>query len=238
MTVWMRVGLAALVIAVMVLGARAIWDRGPQMVLAVEGDAEAISRALTILTARQTALAMPPRARHDETTGTIVLDLGGPVPTQEAIEILSRRGLVAIYAAAGTGVGGDCSDGVPEGAICLTHAAEDTTPVALVEQPVLEGDLVEDISVVDLGGAPLINVVLTADARAGLAKLTADQIGRVIALTIDDVIASAPIIRAPIETGKLTFSVASPEIARSLQVLLSHPPLPINVTRIVSEDDR
>jgi preprotein translocase subunit SecD len=50
-------------------------------------------------------------------------------------------------------------------------------------------------------GEPVLAIALTATSARDFAKLTANNVGRILDLSIDDAVVASPVIREPILTG-------------------------------------
>lgn len=89
------------------------------------------------------------------------------------------------------------------------------------------GDIACAVQGVDaLSAQPTVNLVLNDSGRDRLAKVTTDQVGRILAVVVDGTLLTAPVIREPILGGGLQISgLLSLAEARDLATKLGRPPI-------------
>jgi preprotein translocase subunit SecD len=78
---------------------------------------------------------------------------------------------------------------------------------------------------------PIVEAVLTSEARKAFAKLTLEHIGDIIELRVDGELLTSPVVQSPILDGKLVISGSMTTAeARSLAARLSDPGAVITLT--------
>ncbi|WP_343716149.1 hypothetical protein [Inquilinus sp.] len=85
-----------------------------------------------------------------------------------------------------------------------------------------------------LWGQPAVSLVLKDAARDRLAAFTESHVGKILAVTVDGALLTAPVIQSPIPDGRLQISgVESLAQAQDLARTLGRPPVP--ATRSLAE---
>lgn len=85
-----------------------------------------------------------------------------------------------------------------------------------------------------LWGQPTVSLVLKDAARDRLAAFTESHVGKILAVTVDGALLTAPVIQSPIPDGRLQISgVESLAQAQELARTLGRPPVP--ATRSLAE---
>jgi protein-export membrane protein SecD len=89
----------------------------------------------------------------------------------------------------------------------------------LLERPVRidGGDIVRAVRSRGPGGAPEVIVTLDADGKRRFAELTAATVGKKVAIVIDDVVHTAPIVQSPITGGRLTITIGGADPAAQVR---------------------
>lgn len=78
-----------------------------------------------------------------------------------------------------------------------------------------------------LWGQPTVSLVLKDAARGRLAAFTESHVGKILAVTVDGALLTAPVIRSPIPDGRLQITgVQSLAEAREFAGKLGRPPVP------------
>ena len=106
--------------------------------------------------------------------------------------------------------------------------SEDGSPILLEKKAVLTGnDLSDAKSGFDSSMMPDVNLTLNAEGTKKFAKLTAENVGRRLAIVLDGKVKSAPVIREPIATGNAQITGRfTVEEARDLALVLRAGALP------------
>ncbi len=106
--------------------------------------------------------------------------------------------------------------------------SEDGSPLLLEKKAVLTGnDLSDAKSGFDSSMMPDVNLTLNAEGTKKFARLTAENVGRRLAIVLDGKVKSAPVIREPIATGNAQITGRfTVEEARDLALVLRAGALP------------
>lgn len=108
--------------------------------------------------------------------------------------------------------------------------------VAVRRPAIVSGRMVADANAMfdELGG-PAVIVRFDAAGRRRFARATGDNVGKPLAIVIDNVVISAPVIREPISGGEAQISGSfTVESAEQLAIALRSGPLPIRL-KVVEE---
>jgi preprotein translocase subunit SecD len=117
---------------------------------------------------------------------------------------------------------------IPEG---VSAAVGDPIPADL--QPLFGRDGLKEVRPgADQLGMAGLDIELTPGASAVFADYTRRNVGRQVAIAIDGVIHSAPVIQQPIEDGRAQISSIDADDANRLAVILSLPRLPGVLTEL------
>lgn len=182
-------------------------------------DAATVAAAADVVRARLAGLDLPVElvVEGDRITAT----LPPAEPGQELVALLTDPGRLRLLAVP-DGVEPSESDALDPSWEVLLEASG---PVATVQEP-------------DAVGNPALSFTFgDADAER-LAALTRARVGQSVVLAFDDEILAVPIMRAPIEDGRLMLTLGgvdglSPERLRELAALISSGPLQAPVTEDV-----
>lgn len=110
-----------------------------------------------------------------------------------------------------------------------------TRPIVVKQQPVLSGDVVSDVRVrteKSSGSGDEVYVALEFNSEGAkiFEKVTAENIGRRLAVAVDDIVYSAPIIREKISGGKASITGGfTADEAQSLAIVLRVGSFPVRV---------
>ncbi|WP_143027055.1 preprotein translocase subunit SecD [Rhodospira trueperi] len=126
---------------------------------------------------------------------------------------------------------GDLDSGqVPPGTVVMPAARSDAhMPARYAVRAKIEmsSDDIREVEVRVVGGQPVVSFRFSPDGASRFATLTADNIGRALAMVLDGAVISAPIIREPILGGAGIISGGFTEReARDLAVVLRSGSLP------------
>jgi hypothetical protein len=102
-----------------------------------------------------------------------------------------------------------------------------------IRKTMMQGQIFESASATfdAYSGEPTVNFQMTPQGQADFAKLTSENIGKIFAIIIDDVVISAPRIQTPITGGSGVINGSMTiEQARDIALLMAAKPLPAKVT--------
>lgn len=211
-----------------------------------ENISEITDRALEIIRNRIDALGVTEPIIQKEGTNRIIVDLPGVKEPEKAIEIIGKTALLEfklvvedenLYKQAING-------NVPEGYEILYLKEKDergiyreTQPLLLKKEPELTGKYIVDAYVgYDNTGFPDVNLVLDKEGARVFEEVTGKNIGRRLAIVLDGVVKSAPVIRERIPGGKAQITGKfTMEEARELAIVLRSGALPAKVNIIYQE---
>jgi SecD/SecF fusion protein len=161
----------------------------------------------------------------------IVVQLPGITDRQRAIDIIGKTAMLEFKL-----VSNDLeklkqaiSGTVPEG-YELKYAQEDNEPVLLEKQAALTGDALSNASVQfsqSEFNEPVVSLKFNAEGAKKFAELTANNVGRRLAIVLDGKVQSAPRIREAIPSGEAVITGRfTPEEAQDLALILRVGALP------------
>ncbi|MGB9677903.1 MAG: preprotein translocase subunit SecD, partial [Candidatus Ratteibacteria bacterium] len=200
-------------------------------------------RALEIIRNRIDALGVTEPVIQKEGTERIIVDLPGVQDPEKAIEIIGKTALLEfklvvddenLFKQA-------LSGNIPDGYQLLYLKEKDergiyreTQPLLLKKEPEMTGKYIVDAYVgYDRTGFPDVNLVLDKEGAKIFEDVTAKNIGRRLAIVLDGVIKSAPVIRERIPEGKAQITGKfTMEEARELAIVLRSGSLPAKLNII------
>ncbi|HNS31593.1 MAG TPA: protein translocase subunit SecD [bacterium] len=226
---------------------------GVHVVLEVEeADAEDKSlsdmteRALEIIRNRIDALGVTEPVIQKEGTNRIIVDLPGVGDPDKAIEIIGQTALLEFKLVSDDAelTSKALAGEVPEGYQLLYHKEKDdrgilrdSQPLLVKNQPELTGKYIEDAYVgYDNSGFPDVNLKLNKEGANIFEQVTGQNVNRRLAIVLDGVVRSAPVIRERIGGGSANITGRfSVEEARNLAIVLRAGALPAKVDIIYRE---
>ncbi|OIO56838.1 MAG: protein translocase subunit SecD [Alphaproteobacteria bacterium CG_4_10_14_0_2_um_filter_63_37] len=116
-------------------------------------------------------------------------------------------------------------------------AGQSATPYLLKKRVALTGDLLTDarVAIDPQDNQPLVHITFNRKGGRKFADLTAESVGKRMAIVLDGVVYSAPVIREKIEGGRAQISGSfTPEEAHDLAIVLRAGALPAPV--VVAEE--
>ncbi|MGC8977014.1 MAG: protein translocase subunit SecD [Candidatus Ratteibacteria bacterium] len=203
-------------------------------------------RALEIIRNRIDALGVTEPVIQKEGTERIIVDLPGVQDPEKAIEIIGKTALLEfklvvddenLFKQA-------LSGNIPDGYQLLYLKEKDergiyreTQPLLLKKEPEMTGKYIVDAYVgYDRTGFPDVNLVLDKEGAKIFEDVTAKNIGKRLAIVLDGVIKSAPVIRERIPEGKAQITGKfTMEEARELAIVLRSGSLPAKLNIIYQE---
>ncbi|MDD3725689.1 MAG: protein translocase subunit SecD [Candidatus Ratteibacteria bacterium] len=203
-------------------------------------------RALEIIRNRIDALGVTEPIIQKEGIKRIIIDLPGVQDPEKAIEIIGQTALLEFKL-----VSDDpellkqaLEGNIPEGYQLLYYKEKDergiyreTHPLLVKAEPELTGRYIEDAYVgYDSSGFPDVTLVLNKEGAAIFEAVTAKNINKQLAIVLDGVVRSAPVIRERIPGGKAQITGRfSIEEARTLAIVLRAGALPARMEMIYKE---
>lgn len=203
-------------------------------------------RALEIIRNRIDALGVTEPVIQKQGTNRIIVDLPGVGDPDKAIELIGQTALLEFKLVEddseliSKAIEGD----VPAGYQLLYHREKDdrgilrdTQPLLVKSDPELTGQYIEDAYVgYDNSGFPDVNLKLNREGARLFEQVTAQNVNKRLAIVLDGVVRSAPVIRERIGGGSAhitgRFTV---EEARNLAIVLRAGALPAKVDIIYRE---
>ncbi len=203
-------------------------------------------RALEIIRNRIDALGVAEPVIQKDGIDRIIVDLPGVGDPDKAIEIIGQTALLEFRLVSddaelmNKAVSGD----VPEGYQLLYHKEKDergilrdTQPLLVKIEPEMTGKYIKDAYLgYDNSGFPDVNLELDNEGAALFEKVTGENVNRQLAIVLDGVVRSAPVIRERIGGGRANITGKfSVEEARNLAIVLRAGALPAKVDMIYRE---
>ncbi|MBA3065230.1 protein translocase subunit SecD [bacterium] len=207
---------------------------GVRLLLEVETDKvpaedrkDIVDRALEIIRNRidQFGVSEPLIVRQGEKW--IVVQLPGIKDPQKAIDIVGRTALLEFRIVDEKAAGAET---VPEGSVSLERKSGGS--IIVQSSAALTGAALKNARV-EIGGAynlPYLSLEFTKEGAADFAAITGANINRQLAIVLDNVVQSAPVIRSRIPDGKAIIEgMFSMEEAKYLAIVLRAGALPAPV---------
>lgn len=203
-------------------------------------------RALEVIRNRVDALGVTEPIIQKEGTKRIIVDLPGVQDPDRAIEIIGQTALLEFKLVSDDpellkkALEGD----IPEGYELLYFKEKDergiyreSRPLLVKKEPELTGKYIEDAYMgYDSSGFPDVNLVLNKEGAALFEEITAKNINKQLAIVLDGVPRSAPVIRERIPGGKAQITGKfSVDEARTLAIVLRAGALPAKMDMIYRE---
>ena len=122
--------------------------------------------------------------------------------------------------------------GTPQGGGTMTFKNKEGQPVVVEDQALMTGDAVSDARVdFDQQGQVEVSLRLSSLGQQTFARITSENVGRQLAIILDGVVYSAPVIRDAITGGQASISGGfTMDEARQLKVVLKAGALPAPLT--------
>jgi SecD/SecF fusion protein len=167
--------------------------------------ADAADRALEVIRNRIDQFGVREPSIQKQGEDEIVVQLPGVTDRERAIELIGKTALLEFKLVSfdpekfKQAIGGN----VPEG-FELKFTQEDEEPVLLEKEAVLTGDALVDAMMRFQGdfNEPVVGLKFNFEGAKKFARLTADNVGRRLAIILDGKVQSAPTIKEPIPSGE------------------------------------
>jgi len=207
---------------------------------------ELTDRALEVIRNRVDALGVTEPVIQKQGMDRIIVDLPGVKEPEKAIKLIGKTALLEFKL-----VNDDekllqqaLNGKIPEGYEILYTMEKDErgiprkgSPLLVEKKAELTGKYIKDAYVgYDRSGFPDVNIVLNSEGARIFEKVTANNIGKRLAIVLDGVVKSAPVIRERIPGGKAQITGRfNIEEARELAIVLRAGALPAKVNMIYQE---
>jgi len=203
-------------------------------------------RALEIIRNRIDSLGVTEPVIQKQGMRRIIIDLPGVQEPDRAIEIIGQTALLEFKLVSDDNelMEKALQGEIPEGYELLYHKEKDergiyreTNPILVKLEPEITGRYIEDAYVgYDNSGFPDVNLLLSKDGANLFEEITSKNINRRLAIVLDGVVRSAPVIRERIGGGRANITGRfSVEEARTLAIVLRAGALPTEVDMIYRE---
>ncbi|MCX8082173.1 MAG: protein translocase subunit SecD [bacterium] len=203
-------------------------------------------RALEVIRNRIDALGVTEPVIQKQGMKRIVIDLPGVQNPDKAIEIIGQTALLEFKLVSDEPelIKKALEGNVPDGYQLLYYKERDergiyrdTRPLLVKAEPELTGKYIEDAYMgYDSSGFPDVNLVLNKEGAAIFEEVTARNINKQLAIVLDGVVRSAPVIHERIPGGKAQITGKfSTEEARTLAIVLRAGALPAKMDMIYKE---
>lgn len=163
----------------------------------------AAEQSLAVLSRRIDALGMRDVAVERQDGGRILVRAPWPGDSDELRDVLVRAARMTVHLGCDEGGGSDIAQAPPLGCVLAEPAEEGGDAIAIETRVRLTGeDLVDaQVAVGAPGRTPSVMFRLTAEGSAALARLTQENVGRRLAVLVDDKVMTAPVIQTAILSG-------------------------------------
>ncbi|MCX8022406.1 MAG: protein translocase subunit SecD [Syntrophorhabdaceae bacterium] len=170
----------------------------------------------------------------------ILVQLPGIKDPQRAMELIGRTAQLEFKLVDEENIGRYTGGNPPEGDEILNMKTRNretgittTTPILLKKQALLTGDLLTDARVRiggEFGGEPYVAIEFNSEGARLFDKVTGENVGKRLAIILDNTVYSAPVIKERISGGKATITGGfTMEEAKDLAIVLRAGALPAPV---------
>lgn len=194
---------------------------------------EASGRAVEIIRNRVDQFGVAEPDVRQEASGRILVQLPGLEDPSRAISLIGRTALLEFRLAADD-ISPEEAQSLPEYEVMYEVRDGERVPYVLERQPLLTGETLKDATVgFDQSGVPVVNIAFNAQGARIFAEVTAANVGKKLAIVLDNTIYSAPVIREPIRGGRAQISGSfTTKDAHDLAIVLRAGALPAPVKLI------
>lgn len=201
----------------------------------------AVDQALEKIRNRIDAFGVSEPSISKQGTQRIVVQLPGLQDTQRAIDLIGKTAQLELKMVHSQAPGGNATP--PPGTQMLPVKKKDAKTGQLAEsghyfverRAQVSGDMLADARAVpdQMRGQYYVLMRLDNRGKKAFERLTRENVGKALAIVLDDVIFSAPVIQEPIPGGEARITgTFTPEEARDLAIVLREGALPAPVTII------
>ena len=207
---------------------------------------ELTDRALEIIRNRIDALGVSEPIIQKEGANRIIVDIPGVKEPEKAIDIIGKTALLEFKLVNDDpkALQSALEGNPPEGYEVLYTTEKDErgiarkgSPILVKKEPELTGKYIKDAYVsYDPGGLPSVSIVFNSEGAKIFENVTTNNVGRQLAIVLDGVVKSAPMIRERIPEGKGQISGKfNMEEAKELAIVLRAGALPAKVNMIYQQ---
>ncbi len=199
--------------------------------LAMQAREGAVDRALEVIRNRIDEFGVREPSIQKQGEGAIVVQLPGVTDRQRAIDLIGKTALLEFkLVSTDTDKLKQAMEGSPPEGFELKRAQDDDEPLLIEKQAVLTGDTLTQASVrfdQSQFNEPIVALQFNSDGAKKFAEITADNIGKRLAIVLDGKVQTAPRIKEAIPNGEAVITGRfSIEQAQDLALVLRVGALP------------
>jgi preprotein translocase subunit SecD len=207
---------------------------GVRLVLQLEGDPALLDETVEVL--RNRVNATGDRFTTIEPLGADRIEVRAPgvADPRGIASFLTRPGKLAFHLVDSEADPAGYAVGVEQnGRLALRHAERDAPAVVFADPIVVNGDIASASPHADVVGNPAIELRLTPSSAEKFSRATTENINRSMAIVLDGVIVTDPVIRTPIASGGVEVTGGfTTEEAGQIALALTSGALPARLTLI------
>ncbi len=192
---------------------------------------DAVNVAMEIIRNRVDQFGVSEPTISRQGTSRIIVDLAGIEDPQRAVELIGKTALLEFKLVDEKGdlnkaLGGELP---PDDEILYEYVDGDRRPYLIKRETLLSGRFIEDTRVeIDSWGQPYITLEFDSEGAKIFAEITGTHVGERLAIILDNVVKSAPVIKTRIPEGKAVIEGRfTLEEANELRIILKSGALPI-----------
>ena len=192
---------------------------------------DAVNVALEIIRNRVDQFGVGEPTITRQGTDRIIIDLAGIEDPQRAVELIGKTALLEFKLVDEKGDLKKALEGElpPHSEILYEYVDGEPRPYLIKRETVLSGRFIKDTRVeIDSWGQPYIALEFDSEGAEIFAEITGRNVGERLAIILDNVVKSAPVIKTRIPEGKAVIEGRfSLEEANELRIILKSGALPI-----------
>jgi len=192
---------------------------------------DAVNVALEIIRNRVDQFGVSEPTISRQGTSRIIVDLAGIEDPQRAVELIGKTALLEFKLVDEKGDLNKALEGKlpPDDEILYEYVDGDSRPYLIKRETLLSGRFIKDTRVeIDSWGQPYIALEFDSEGAQIFAEITGTHVGERLAIILDNVVKSAPVIKTRIPEGKAVIEGRfTLEEANELRIILKSGALPI-----------
>ena len=192
---------------------------------------DAVNVALEIIRNRVDQFGVSEPTISRQGTSRIIVDLAGIEDPQRAVELIGKTALLEFKLVDEKGDLKKALEGKlpPDDEILYEYVDGEPRPYLIKRETLLSGRFIEDTRVeIDSWGQPYIALEFDSEGAEIFAEITGRNVGERLAIILDNVVKSAPVIKTRIPEGKAVIEGRfTLEEANELRIILKSGALPI-----------
>ncbi len=192
---------------------------------------DAVNVALEIIRNRVDQFGVSEPTISRQGTSRIIVDLAGIEDPQRAVELIGKTALLEFKLVDEKGDLNKALEGnlPPDDEILYEYVDGNPRPHLIKRETLLPGRFIEDTRVeIDSWGQPYIALEFDSEGAQIFAEITGTHVGERLAIILDNVVKSAPVIKTRIPDGKAVIEGRfTLEEANELRIILKSGALPI-----------